>query len=209
MRRLLQAACACSVVIGTGHAEAHPHVWVTMKSEVIYAPDGSVSGLRHAWAFDAMFSAFATQGIAGKQKGAFTREELRPLAETQIGSLKEFDYFTFARIDGEKAQFSAPTDFSLEFKDGVLELTFVLVLKDSKPKPQRLEIDIYDPTTFVDLVFGEGGPVTLRGASARCRGAFARQNENLQELPSSEPFFDGAPTEYGSRILNKIRVRCP
>jgi ABC-type uncharacterized transport system substrate-binding protein len=209
MRRLLQAVCVCSLIIGAGDAGAHPHVWVTMKSEVIYAPDGSVSGVRHSWSFDAMFSTFATQGMAGRQKGAFTREELRPLAETQIGSLKEFDYFTFARIDGEKAQFSAPTDFWLEFKDGVLELTFVLVLKDSKPKPQRLEIDIYDPTTFVDLVFGEGTPVTLAGPSARCRGAFARQNENLQELPSSEPFFEGTPTEYGSRILNKIRVRCP
>jgi ABC-type uncharacterized transport system substrate-binding protein len=208
MRRLVQAACACSVALGAGHADAHPHVWVTVKSEVIYASDGSVAGLRHAWTFDPMFSAFATQGLADKQ-GAFTREELKPLAEAQIGSLKEFDYFTFARIDGETAQFAAPTDVSLEFKDGVLELTFVLVLKD-KPKPQRLEIDIYDPTTFVDLVFGEGTPVTLVGASARCKGAFARQNENLQDLPSAGPFFDsGTPTEYGSRILNKIRVRCP
>jgi ABC-type uncharacterized transport system substrate-binding protein len=208
MRRLVLAACVCSA-LGTGDATAHPHVWVTVKSEVIYAPDGSVAGLRHAWAFDAMFSAFAMQGIAGKQKGAFTREELRPLAEAQIGSLKEFDYFTFARIDGEKAQFTAPTDFSLAFKDGVLELTFVLVLKDSKPKPHRLEVDIYDPTTFVDLVFDKGIPVRLEGAPMRCAGAFARQNENLQELPSAEPYFEGAPTEYGSRILNKIRVRCP
>jgi ABC-type uncharacterized transport system substrate-binding protein len=210
MRRILQTACVCSALLGAGQATAHPHVWVTVKSEVIYAPDGSVAGLRHAWAFDAMFSTFATQGIVGKQKGAFTREELRPLAETQVGSLKEFDYFTFARIDGEKAQFTAPTDFSLEFKDGVLELTFVLVLKDSKPKPQRLEIDIYDPTTYVDLVFDTGIPVRLEGAPMRCAGAFARQNENLQELPSAEPFFEsGTPTEYGSRILNKIRVRCP
>jgi ABC-type uncharacterized transport system substrate-binding protein len=166
--------------------------------------------VRHAWAFDPMFSAFATQGIASKQKGAFTHEELRPLAEIQVGSLKEFDYFTFARIDGEKARFSAPTEFSLEFKDGVLELTFVLALKDPKPKPQRVEIDIYDPTTFVDLVFDQGTPVTLAGAPARCTGAFARQNENLQELPAAEPFFEsGTPTEYGSRILNTIRVRCP
>jgi ABC-type uncharacterized transport system substrate-binding protein len=208
MRRLLLAACVCSV-LAAGHARAHPHVWVTVKSEVIYAPDGSVTGLRHAWVFDAMFSVFATQGIAGKHKGAFTREELRPLAETQMGSLREFDYFTFARIDGEKAQFSAPTEFSLEFRDGVLELTFVLVLKDSKPKPQRLEVDIYDPTTFVDLVFDKGIPVKLEGAPARCGGAFARQNENLQELSPSEPYFEGAPTEYGSRLLNKIRVRCP
>jgi ABC-type uncharacterized transport system substrate-binding protein len=210
MRRLLQAACACSIVIGAGHAGAHPHVWVTMTSEVIYSPDGSVSGLRHAWTFDAMYSTFATQGVASKQKGAFTREELKSLAESQVGSLKEFEYFTFVRIDGEKVRLREPTDYWLDFKDGMLELTLNLALADSKPKPQRVEVDIYDPSTFVDVIFGEGNPVTLVGAPAPCKGAFARRYENLQALPSTEPFFEsGPPTEYGSRIANKIRVRCP
>src|SRR4051812_30956153 len=43
-------------------AQAHPHVWVTMKSELVYAPDGKATGVRHAWTFDDMFSTFATQG---------------------------------------------------------------------------------------------------------------------------------------------------
>ena len=77
-----------------GPALAHPHVWVTMKSEVVYAPDGTVTGVRHAWTFDDMFSTFATQGIETKKKGEFTREELKPLAEVNVTSLKEFDYFT-------------------------------------------------------------------------------------------------------------------
>jgi ABC-type uncharacterized transport system substrate-binding protein len=55
---------------------AHPQVWVTMKSEVIYAPDGSVTGIRHAWSFDDMFSTYALQGIEHKKKGVYTREEL-------------------------------------------------------------------------------------------------------------------------------------
>ena len=62
-------------------AVAHPHVWVTMTTEVVYAPDGTVTGIRQAWAFDDMFSAFATQGYESKVKGQFTREELEPLAK--------------------------------------------------------------------------------------------------------------------------------
>ena len=87
---------------------AHPHVWVTMKSEVVYAPDGSVTGMRHAWTFDDMFSAFATQGIESKKKGEFTREELAPLAEVNVTSLKEFDFFTNGKADGKKVQFVRP-----------------------------------------------------------------------------------------------------
>ena len=56
----LVAACVC---LTAGAAQAHPHVWVTMTEELLYAPDGSVTGVRHAWTFDDMFSAFATQGI--------------------------------------------------------------------------------------------------------------------------------------------------
>src|SRR5690242_5392278 len=40
-----------------GPALAHPHVWITMKSEVVVGPDGAVTAIRHHWAFDDMFSA--------------------------------------------------------------------------------------------------------------------------------------------------------
>ena len=66
-----------------------------MKSEVIYAPDGSVTGIRHAWSFDDMFSTYALQGIEHKKNGVYTREELAPLAETNVTSLKEYKYFNY------------------------------------------------------------------------------------------------------------------
>ena len=68
-------------------AQAHPHVWVTMQTELVYAPDGSITGIRHAWSFDDMFSTFATQGMESKEKGKFTREELAPLAKVNVESL--------------------------------------------------------------------------------------------------------------------------
>src|SRR5215213_11745679 len=78
-------------------AQAHPHVWVAFKSEVVYAPDGTVTGIRHAWTFDDMFSTFALQGLEQKEKGKFSREELAPLAEVNVTSLKEYDFFTYAQ----------------------------------------------------------------------------------------------------------------
>src|SRR5215475_209317 len=95
------ALCA-SLALSPTRAHAHPHVWVTVKSELVYAPDGKVTGVRHTWTFDDMFSSYATQGLEAKQKGAFTREELAPVAEENITSMKEFDYFTFAKVDGNK-----------------------------------------------------------------------------------------------------------
>src|SRR3954468_21108240 len=110
-------------------ANAHPHVWVTMKSEVVYDADGAVVGVQHAWTFDDMFSAFATQGIETQKKGVFTRKELAPLAEVNVTSLKEFDFFTNAKVDGKKAVFTDPVEYYLEYQDNVLTLHFMLPLK--------------------------------------------------------------------------------
>src|SRR4026209_1758535 len=83
--------------------QAHPHVWVTMQTELVYAPDGSITGIRHAWSLDDIVSTFARQGMESKEKGKVTRDELAPLAKVNVESLKEYDYFTYATADGKKA----------------------------------------------------------------------------------------------------------
>src|SRR6266699_80563 len=152
-RIALIAALACWLAAADA-ALAHPHVWVTMKSELIYAPDGSVTGVRHAWSFDEMFSTFATQGLETKQKGVFTREDLAPLAEVNVTSLKEYEFFTVAKANGKKSDFSDPVDYWLELKDGALTLHFTLPFK-APVKAHNLELAIYDPTWFVDFSFVE------------------------------------------------------
>src|SRR5215212_3446915 len=147
---VLVAAASCLVTA----AQAHPHVWVTMKSEVVYGADGSATGVRHAWSFDDMFSTFATQGIESKEKGKFTREELAPLAEVNVTSLKEFDYFTRARVNGKNADLKAPVDYYLEFKDSLLTLNFTLPFK-TPAKAQGIDVEVYDGTYFVDFSFAE------------------------------------------------------
>ena len=95
-------------------AHAHPHVYVTMKSEIVYDAEGRMTGIRHHWTFDDMFSSYATQGLESKEKGKFSREELQPLAEVNVTSLKEFDFFTQGKLNGKKAEFEQPVDYFLE-----------------------------------------------------------------------------------------------
>src|SRR5262245_29286421 len=96
---------AAGLLLGSGQAQAHPHVWITAASELLYAPDGSITGVRHSWTFDDMFSAYAVQGLEGKTKGTYSRDELAPLAQTNVESLKEYAYFTFAKADGKQDRF--------------------------------------------------------------------------------------------------------
>lgn len=203
-------ALAASVVLGTATAEAHPHVWIVAKSELIYAPDGTITGVRHAWTFDDMFSTYALQGIETKVKGAYSREELAPLAQTNVESLKEYAYFTFARGDGKKQKFTEPVDYFLEYKDSALTLHFTLPVK-TPFKARQLSLEVFDPTYFIDFQFAEKEPVKLIGAAAECKMQFERPNDGTaaaQKL-GEQNFLDGSAGNFAMMFANKITVDCP
>jgi ABC-type uncharacterized transport system substrate-binding protein len=193
-------------------AQAHPHVWVTMHTELVYTSDGRITGVRHAWTFDDMFSAFATQGLESKKKGKFTRDELAPLAKVNVESLKEFDYFTYATADGKKAILTDPlSDYWLDYTDSVLTLHFTLPFK-SPVKAKELKVEIYDPTIFVDFAFAKQSPVKLLGAP-RCkldvalpREMTSDQSKALSQIPA-DAF--NTTMAWGAQFANKILVHCP
>ncbi|MGX9393953.1 DUF1007 family protein (plasmid) [Nitrobacteraceae bacterium UC4446_H13] len=192
-------------------ASAHPHVWVTIHSEVLYSADGMMTGIRHRWTFDDMFSAYALQGIHHAKKGQYTRGELSGLAEVNVTSLKEYDYFTYAKADGKKTKFSDPVDYWLEYKDSALTLHFTLPLK--KPAPARaMLIEIYDPTIFVDFEFAKESPVTLNGAPQGCKLKVDLPHEPTPAEQFRMSQLDQNPLNpfdtFGEIFSNKIEVKC-
>jgi ABC-type uncharacterized transport system substrate-binding protein len=201
---------AGALAFGANSAQAHPHVWITATSELIYAPDGSITGVRHAWTFDDMFSTYAVQGIEAKTKGVYSREELEPLAQTNVESLKEFGFFTFAKADGKKEKFQEPVDYFLEYKDSLLTLHFTLPLK--RPvKSKELALEVFDPEFFIDFKFADNDPVKLVGAPAGCQLTFQRPSDgtaSAQKL-NEQTFMNGDNSNYGANFANKIVVVCP
>jgi len=210
-RRLLGLLLLAGVLaLGAKEAQAHPHVWITASSELIYAPDGSITGVRHAWTFDDMFSTYALQGLETKVKGVYSREELAPLAQTNVESLKEFNFFTFAKADGKKEKFLEPVDYFLDYKDAALTLHFTLPLK-TPVKTKLLALEVFDPAYFIDFKFEDKDPIKLVGAPAACRMKFERPNDgsaNAQRL-NEQNFASGDNSNYGAMFANKITVECP
>jgi ABC-type uncharacterized transport system substrate-binding protein len=211
LRGLLGALMLAGMLAaGAGAAQAHPHVWITSTSELIYAPDGSVTGVRHAWTFDDMFSTYALQGIESKKKGVYTHEELAPLAQTNVESLKEFGFFTFAKADGKKQKFQEPVDYFLEYKGGLLVLHFTLPLK-TPIKTNELSLEIFDPTFFVDFKLADKDPIRLVGAPAACQISFQRPNDGAASAQAmgEDNFLSGGNSNFGAMFANKITVACP
>jgi ABC-type uncharacterized transport system substrate-binding protein len=203
---------AVVTLVLAGIANAHPHVWVTMHTDLVYAPDGRITGIRHAWSFDDMFSTFATQGLESKEKGKFTREELAPLAKVNVESLKEYDYFTYATADGAKVELTDPAPgYWLDYADQVLTLNFTLPFK-TPVKAKELKIEIYDPTIFVDFSFAKQNPAQLVGAP-KCklnvqlpREMTFAESKRLSEIPADQK---NTTMAWGAQFSNKLEVHCP
>ncbi|UPJ41659.1 DUF1007 family protein [Bradyrhizobium sp. 40] len=210
MRALFGLLLAVALSLAAGAAQAHPHVWITATSELLYAEDGTITGVRHAWTFDDMFSAYAVQGLESKAKGAYTREELGSLAQTNVESLKEYAYFTFARADGKKERFQEPVDYFLDYKDTVLTLHFTLPLKNPV-KSRQLVLEVFDRSFFIDFQMAKDNPVKLVGAPGGCQMKLDRPSDgtaSAQKL-NEQTFMNGENSNFGMMFANKITVDCP
>jgi ABC-type uncharacterized transport system substrate-binding protein len=199
------------LLFGTTAAQAHPHVWITSVSELLYAPDGTLTGVRHAWTFDDMFSTYALQGIETKRRGVYTREELAPLAQTNAESLKEFSYFSFAKADGKREKFEDPIDYFLDYSNGQLTLHFTLPVK-TPFKARQLVLDVFDRTYFIDFQMADKDPVKLVGAPEGCKMQLQRPNDgsaSAQALNEQTFAAGGANANFGMMFANKITVDCP
>jgi ABC-type uncharacterized transport system substrate-binding protein len=210
---ILIAGLVC-LLAAAGRADAHPHVWVTMTEELVYAPDGSVTGVRHAWTFDEMFSAYATQGLEQKTKGQFTREELEALAKVNVESLKEYAYFTYAKVNGKRQRnaFLDPVDYYLDYdpKETVLTLHFTLPFKTAV-KTKALDVEIYDPEFFIDFGFAEKDPARLVDAPAQCAVAVEKPRDDFfsASVRLDKSMAWEANAGMGANFANRISVTCP
>lgn len=200
-------------VPGAVPAMAHPHVWVAVRSEVAFAPDGKVKGVRHAWEFDEMYSAFAVQGLS-KDGKAPTKEELAPLAKTNVESLSEFEYFTFAKQNGAKLAFKAPEDVTLEANDKkIVTLRFFLPLETPVAAKKPFSFQVYDPTYFVSFGFEKHDPVTMAKPPAGCSLSLVDPAPlvatDTQKL--NEAFFQNmSPSmDVGVKLATRAIVACP
>lgn len=193
-------------------ASAHPHVWVTARSEIQYDASGAVAAIKQIWTFDDMFSSMATTGLDTNGDKTFSREELAPLAKINVESLRDYEYFTVVKLGQQKLALLAPTDYWLDFKDDLLTLTFTLPFATpAKLSARQLTISIYDPSYFVDFSMAPESPVGMTFAPEGCAltvHSASDPDPSLAEKLQIDDFAMAQPG-IGAQFANRIMVNCP
>lgn len=215
--RYLLALLAMMFIQAPLLAHAHPHVWVSTKTEIVHDAQGRVTSFRHHWTFDEIFSAFAAQGLDTNKDGKFDRKELAALAKINITSLSEFDFFTFAKVANADIELREPEEgYYLSHEGGKLTLHFNLPLKTPMdPRKARFTFSIYDPTYFVAFAFAEKSPVKLASNAPQGCKVEMKKPEPLSANESSlsdlsEAFFNelGPGSDFGAQLSDNVLIVC-
>ncbi|WP_262031085.1 DUF1007 family protein [Microvirga sp. Mcv34] len=207
---LISALAALSMGLASP-ALAHPHVWVTAKAEIIFAPDGKVTGVRHHWTFDEAYTAYVTQGLDKDNDGKLTPEELQELADENAGSLNEFDYFTVLKARGKQQGFDQPREARMSMEKNQVAMSFFLPLKTPAAPSGAVSIEIEDPTFFVYFSLSEGqAAISLANAPQGCVTSIAKAkplDASMQQILQNEGAIQ--PQDIGIEYSNRAIVACP
>jgi ABC-type uncharacterized transport system substrate-binding protein len=212
LKQALWGSLALAVSI-TG-AAAHPHVWVVVKSEVVFDSAGKLSAIRHHWTFDDMYSAFVTANM-GKDGKDPTSEDLAPTAKTNVESLKEFGYFTFSKVDRKQLEFGEPRDYGMTYNptDQTATLSFTLPLQTPVSATKPFAFQIYDPSYFVAFGFDKADAVKLVDAPSGCSLSVIKPRalDEKESKTLNESFFSGLSpgSDFGIKLADRAIIACP
>jgi ABC-type uncharacterized transport system substrate-binding protein len=195
-------------------ARAHPHVWVTVQTEVLYGSRHEIIGLRHKWTFDEMYTAFAVQGLDKNGDGKYSRKELQPLAEVNIATLADYGFFTFPRLGKKLLKRKKAADYWLDYANGVLTLRLTLPFVEpvSADKAKDFSFGVYDPTFYVDFSYPAKAPVRLaKGAPAGCSPKVTPpKSETTKQVSLGEAFYAtlDSQSDFGAQFAPVMSIEC-
>ncbi len=192
-------------------AGAHPHVFVTTSATVV-VEKSAIAAIDHVWTFDEFYSAMAVEGLDTNKDGKYSREELHELAKTNIEGLKDFEYFTYAKLADKALKVGEPKDYWLEHKDGVLALHFRLPL-EAPPliATKGFSFSVYDSSYFIGFDFAKKDPVKLGGdAPKSCKITLEiPQKEAADAKRLGEAFFEQlGGANFGLSVAKTAVVDC-
>jgi ABC-type uncharacterized transport system substrate-binding protein len=212
--RFVLAAALCVVLIKP--ADAHPHVFVDARAEIVFDANGAISAIKNIWKFDEPFSVYAKQGLKKLPNGRLTADSLQGLARVMIHSQAPYKFFTFQKIDGKLVGLGDGADETLADDGERLTLSFTVAPASPIPTTAApITIALYDPEYFVAMSFVKDKPVKFEGAPDGCKmqlftptGLSAAAAAALALVPASQRTLPPELQSLTGGIENGVVVDC-
>lgn len=205
-------ALALAGLAGSEPAEAHPHVFTKVRTELV-ARDGALVGLRHTWIFD---EAWRDNQLLEHDKdgdGKLSRTELAPLEAESAATLAMFRSFTVIRTGSSVIRVVNPRDVVVDYRGSVLGLAFTVSL--AKPLPlagSDILLEVYDATFFSSFTFDGADAVTFAESAGAPAGCSIRADApaSAQQLAARRMVQRQMGPEFiDTGIPRSVAISCP
>lgn len=213
IRARLIPAVALAAALMAGEAVAHPHVWITSRSDAVFNDAGRMTAVNVEWTFDEYYSVTAVEGLDTNGNGTYEPDELKGLVAENIKELKPYRYFTQVTSDKSPVEYGDVTEFGSYMKDGTLTMFFRLPLaKPLDPRASKIEYRMYDPEFYIAIEYpAKGGANIVGKAPGDCRPkVFPSEADAEEAAGNSEEFWaklsEGG--EMGALYAERVMIVC-
>jgi ABC-type uncharacterized transport system substrate-binding protein len=198
-------------------ANAHPHVWVEMRTDVVFNAAGLIEGVNVEWTFDDVYAAEALDGMDANGDGEYTQDELIPLTKENLEALKDYGYFTYMRAGGQLLPAAPPANEGQTYNGSKLQLHFKVPLQAPyDPRKGEFMVKIYDPEFYIAFDYAKEQPVDTTGSlPPNCELTIkpvppdAETNQMLTMLSTKDK--DWKPEngeDFGSVFAQPVNITC-
>lgn len=198
-------------------ASAHPHVWIEMRSDVVFDDSGKVAAINLEWTFDDAYAQMALDGLDTNGDGVYSQLELETLTKENIASLKDYNYFIVPRADGKQVPVGDATEYGQIYTGTKLELHMQVPLaRPVDPAAQQFSYKVYDPEFFIAIDYVKDEPVGVVGAQPpQCKPELKpvvideQMSQTMQMLSTKGT--DWKPPEdedFGGQFASPVIVAC-
>lgn len=164
VRAVFGLAAAYFAVAAVPMAQAHPHIWIKNRP-TLNLEKGRIVSVSQDWTFDSFFSAALIKDFDRNKDAKFDAAEIALLRKHAFTALKDFGFFTHARVDGKKIAFSEVKAFSAKIADGKVIYSFTLAVPAPvDPRKTKAAFLFYDHTYYVDVALSGSPLVALKNA---------------------------------------------
>jgi ABC-type uncharacterized transport system substrate-binding protein len=198
-------------------AQAHPHVWIKMQSDIVFNDQGLITGVNVSWTFDDAYAQVALDGLDKNGDGVYDPSELEPLTSENLDSLKDYDYFTYVRYDGKPQAIGTPIDAGQIYSENKLQLHFqVPLVTPLDPTKGEFVLKTYDPEFFIAFDYEKDAPVSVIGNMPKTCELVVKPVPTDAELDQTKAMLatkgtDWKPPEdedFGSLFAQPVTIQC-
>lgn len=206
-----QFTTICLLLLASNIALAHPHNWISLKTEFILNDKNQLSEIKQHWEFDAIYSMITSANL----KNAYDNEEmgLALMADQMQLNLERQNFFSNLIIDGKEVKLPVPngSKLDLESKPPISVMTYHLNFRFKSPidiTDHKLVWSVFDPTYYIAMNHKSVEDIIISGGnSAECGKELVTPTPSAEtqayanSLDKSQRDSDGLGNQFSERAI--------